>query len=113
MIIYLLTLPLCHSERSEDELLRTLSEKSRVHKVGVTEILPPYGRLNDMLCQQVYRSLYFSYIPTQFHRTEVRAAHGAILAVGVPSFLKIFQRPVGVEREMELVAPTELEAGLA
>ena len=29
----------CHSERSEDGLLRTPSEKSRVHKVGVTEIL--------------------------------------------------------------------------
>ena len=43
----------------------------------------------------------------------MRAAHGAILAVGVSSFLKIFQCPVGVEREMELVAPTELEAGLA
>ena len=41
VIIYLLTLPLCHSERSEE---------SRCHKVGVTEILPPYGRLNDTLC---------------------------------------------------------------
>ena len=40
-MIYLLTLPLCHSERSEE---------SRVHKVGVTEILPPYGRLNDKVC---------------------------------------------------------------
>ena len=29
----------CHSERSEDGLLRTPSEKSRIHKVGVTEIL--------------------------------------------------------------------------
>ena len=29
----------CHSERSEE---------SRVHKVGVTEILPPCGRLNDI-----------------------------------------------------------------
>ena len=29
---------ICHSERSEE---------SRYHKVGVTEILPPYGRLND------------------------------------------------------------------
>ena len=31
----------CHSERSEE---------SREHKVGVTEILPPCGRLNDTLC---------------------------------------------------------------
>ena len=31
----------CHPERSEG---------SREHKVGVTEILPPYGRLNDTLC---------------------------------------------------------------
>ena len=46
----------CHSERSEE---------SREHKVGVTEIfrtessttrLPPCGRLNDNLCQLVYRS---------------------------------------------------------
>ena len=29
----------CHSERSEDVLLRSLSEKSRVHQVGVFEIL--------------------------------------------------------------------------
>ena len=48
VIIYLLTLPLCHSERSEE---------SRYHKVGVTEILPPFGRLNDKWCQQVYCSL--------------------------------------------------------
>ena len=41
VIIYLMTLSLCHSERSEE---------SRYHKVGVTEILPPYGRLNDTLC---------------------------------------------------------------
>ena len=26
------------------------SEESRYHKVGVAEILPPYGRLNDTLC---------------------------------------------------------------
>ena len=29
----------CHSERSEDVLLRTLSEKSRAHQVSVSEIL--------------------------------------------------------------------------
>jgi hypothetical protein len=38
VIIYLLTLSLCHSERSEE---------SRYHKVGVTEILPPFGRLTS------------------------------------------------------------------
>ena len=32
---------LCHSERSEE---------SRYHKVDVTEILPPSGRLNDIIC---------------------------------------------------------------
>jgi len=48
-MIYLLALPLCHSVRSEDELLRQ-GEKSRYHKVGVAEILPPYGRLNDNGC---------------------------------------------------------------
>ena len=36
----MLSFLLCHSERSEE---------SRGHKVGVTEILPPYGRLNDNL----------------------------------------------------------------
>ena len=30
----------CHSERSEE---------SRVHQVGVSEILPPFGRLDDTL----------------------------------------------------------------
>ena len=25
----------------------------------VTEILPPFGRLNDKLCQKIYRSLYY------------------------------------------------------
>ena len=39
----------CHSERSEDVLLRTMSEESRVHQVGVSEILPPFGRLDDTL----------------------------------------------------------------
>ena len=38
---------ICHSERSEDELLRTLSEKSRIHPLNATEIFPPFGRLND------------------------------------------------------------------
>ena len=48
--IYLLTLSLCHPERSEG---------SREHQVGVTEILPPFGRLNDKLCQEIYRSLNY------------------------------------------------------
>ena len=39
--IYLLTLSLCHPERSEG---------SREHQVAVTEILPPCGRLNDTWC---------------------------------------------------------------
>ena len=41
-----MTLSLCHSERSEE---------SRYHKVGVTEILPPYDRQNDTVLT-VYRS---------------------------------------------------------
>jgi hypothetical protein len=46
---------LCHPEElcDEDVLLRTLSEKSRVHNGGVYvdvhEIFPPSGRLNDNL----------------------------------------------------------------
>ena len=38
VIIYLSTLSLCHPERSEG---------SRKHQLSVTEILPPFGRLND------------------------------------------------------------------
>ena len=41
----------CHSERSEDELLRTCPKNlENIHVdilVYVTEILPPFGRLND------------------------------------------------------------------
>ena len=39
--IFKIILSNCHSDdrREEDELLRTLSEKSREHKVDVTEIL--------------------------------------------------------------------------
>ena len=33
-----ITCIICHSERSEE---------SRMHSLCVTEILPPYGRLND------------------------------------------------------------------
>ena len=46
-----MTLSLCHSERSEE---------SRYHKVGVTEILPPFSRLNDnffILLQQLEISI--------------------------------------------------------
>ena len=52
-MIYEFSTPPCHSEErsDEDELLRTLSEKSRVHPLirlrCVTEILPPFGRLDD------------------------------------------------------------------
>ena len=52
-MIYESSTPPCHSEErsDEDELLRTLSEKSRVHPLirlrYVTEILPPFGRLDD------------------------------------------------------------------
>ena len=41
----------CHSERSEDELLSQRRKISVTHTntdVDVTEILPPYGRLNDI-----------------------------------------------------------------
>ena len=52
-MIYEFSTPPCHSEErsDEDELLRTLSEKSRVHPLirlrYVLEILPPFGRLDD------------------------------------------------------------------
>ena len=39
--------PLCHSERSEDELLSQRRKISKTSTLCVTEILPPYGRLND------------------------------------------------------------------
>ena len=46
----MLTLSLCHFS---DKVLNNSSERSeesRYHKVVVTEILPPFGRLNDTLC---------------------------------------------------------------
>ena len=45
-----MTLSLCHFS---DKVLNNSferSEESRYHKVGVTEILPPYDRQNDTLC---------------------------------------------------------------
>ena len=48
--LYLLTLLLCHFSDRVLNNSSERSEKSRYHKVGVTEILPPYGRLNDTLC---------------------------------------------------------------
>ena len=33
----------------KSNVIQSESEESRVHKVGVTEILPPFGRLNDSL----------------------------------------------------------------
>ena len=33
----------------KSNVIQSESEESRVHKVGVPEILPPYGRLNDSL----------------------------------------------------------------
>ena len=48
----------------------------------------------------------------KFGGTEVRAAHGAILAIGMTSLSEILQGQFGVERQVELVAPAELETGL-
>ena len=49
---------ICHSERSEE---------SRYHKVCVTEILPPYGRLNDNF---VLTNMSFPFLfPSQEGRT--------------------------------------------
>ena len=41
---------ICHSKRSEDELLseaKNLGSIAQPKNVDVTEILPPFGRLND------------------------------------------------------------------
>ena len=42
--------------------------------VYVTEILPPFGRLNDRLCQQVYYSLILSFGFTQLYHS-LRSRH--------------------------------------
>ena len=44
---------ICHSERSEDVLLNEVKNLGSIHKyiyVDVPEILPPFGRLNDIIC---------------------------------------------------------------
>jgi hypothetical protein len=51
----------CHSERSEDGLLRTTSEKSREHPLSATEILPPFSRLNDKLIGLLFLLLLFPF----------------------------------------------------
>ena len=51
----------CHSERSEDGLLRTTSEKSRKHPLSATEILPPCSRLNDKLIGLLFLLLLFPF----------------------------------------------------
>ena len=57
----------CHSERSEDGLLRTTSEKSRKHPLSATEILPPCSRLNDKLIGLLFLLLLF---PFSLHAQE-------------------------------------------
>ena len=47
------------------------------------------------------------------HGAEVGAAHGAVLAAHVVGLLVVLEGPFGVEAEVELVFPAELEAGLA
>ena len=51
----------CHSERSEDGLLRTMSEKSRYHPLYVIEILPPSGRLNDTFISKHHEKTIYSF----------------------------------------------------
>ena len=57
----------CHSERSEDGLLRTTSEKSREHPLSATEIFPPFSRLNDKLIGLLFLLLLF---PFSLHAQE-------------------------------------------
>ena len=57
----------CHSERSEDGLLRTTSEKSREHTPYATEIFPPFSRLNDKLIGLLFLLLLF---PFSLHAQE-------------------------------------------
>ena len=51
-------------------------------------------------------------IVSELGSAEVRAAHGAVLAIGMPCLLEILQSSFRVEREVELVAPAEFEACL-
>ena len=51
----------CHSERSEDGLLRTTSEKSREHPLSATEIFPPFSRLNGKSIGLLFLLLLFPF----------------------------------------------------
>lgn len=46
----------------------------------------------------------------QLSGTEVRTAHRAVFALGVSCLLEVLECQLWVEREVELVAPAELEA---
>ena len=48
---------------------------------------------------------------SQLGCAEIGSAHRAILPVGVACLLEILQGQLGVEREMELVAPAEIKTG--
>ena len=50
-------------------------------------------------------------IVSQLGCAEVGAAHGAILSIGVACLGEILQSQLGVERQVELVAPAEIETG--
>ena len=51
----------CHSERSEDGLLRTTSEKSREHPLSATEIFPPFSRLNGKSIGLLFLLFFFPF----------------------------------------------------
>ena len=51
----------CHSERSEDGLLKTTSEKSREHPLSATEILPLFSRLNGKSIGLLFLLLLFPF----------------------------------------------------
>ena len=54
----------------------------------------------------------FAQVVSQLSSTEVRTAHCAVLSIGMSSLLEILESQFRVEREVELVAPTELKASL-
>ena len=52
-------------------------------------------------------------VAAQFHGAEVGAAHGTVLTVRMAAFIEVFQSAVGIQTQMELVAPTEFVTCLA
>ena len=62
--------------------------------------------------ENIFLLFKLSQIVCQLGCAEVWTTHGAVLTVCMTCLLEILQGKLWVEREVELVSPAELEAGL-